>query len=66
MFYLNIHKLVGPKSARQSVYPLSFFKQKWNISESNIPLGMFPFSIGLQKFKVHFPKRQEQKIGWTS
>ena len=66
MFYLNIHKLVGSKSARQFLYPLSFFKQKRNIAESNIPLGMFPFSIGLQKFKVHFPKRQEQQIGRTS
>ena len=66
MFHLNIHKLVGSKSARQFLYPLSFFKQKRNIAESNIPLGMFPFSIGLQKFKVHFPKRQEQQIGRTS
>src|SRR4029077_13479085 len=66
MFYLNIHKLVGSKSARQFLYPLSFFKQKRNIAESNIPLGMFPFSIGLQKSKVHFPKRREQQIGGTS
>ena len=66
MFYLNIHKLVGSKSARQFLYPLSFFKQKRNIAESNIPLGMFPFSIGLQKFKVHFPKRQEKQIARTS
>ena len=42
MFHLNIHKLVGSKSARQFLYPLSFFQQKRNIAESNIPLGMFP------------------------